>query len=258
MLLKPEDALCCTLRMKPYRLGPTHTFPSPELADRQGLLAIGGDLSPQRLLAAYREGIFPWPPSFPGVPEDLDPLLWYCPDPRAVLPLPPRTLSRTVRRALKNHPWTLAFDRDPEHILRACALTPRSHGSGTWLQERMIRAFLALYELGYMHTLGAYDAQGHLVAGLYGVSIGKMFAAESMFTWENNASKVVLASLLATLSARDFHFVDVQVPSDHLFSYGLECWPRKHYLRMLRRAIEDETTPSSWRDQTVLSQWQDA
>lgn len=215
-------------------------FPPVEAALREpnGLLAAGGDLTPARLLDAYRHGIFPW--FSPG-----DPILWWSPDPRMVL-FPARfKLSRSLARVIRNGGFEVRMDTAFEMVMRACA-APRAGQNGTWIQEDMIAAYCALHELGYAHSVETWR-DGELVGGLYGVAIGRMFYGESMFSRETNASKVALAHLSRQLERWDFGLIDCQMNTPHLASLGAREIPRAEFVERLAQLIELPGIPSPWR-----------
>lgn len=213
-------------------------FPDPRLADAEGLVAIGGDLSPERLLAAYDAGIFPWY-------GEEDPPLWWSPDPRAVLQPTrlhvPRRLARTLRRG----GFELTFDGAFDSVIRACAA---DRPEGTWITPDMIEAYTRLHRLGHVHSLEVWH-DGRLTGGIYGVHRGGLFAAESMFHRRTDASKIALVALVRTLASRGVRLVDVQLPTPHLARFGAESWPRERYLAELAalRALEvrlEDVTPT--------------
>lgn len=205
-------------------------FPDPALADPSGLAAVGGDLSPQRLVAAYKAGFFPWY----GAES---PLLWWSPDPRCVL-LPERFhIPRSLRRRLhKPDLFRLTADRAFADVIRHCAAVPRPAQNGTWLLPEMIEAFCRLHRLGHAHSVEAWE-NGTLVAGLYGVAIGRAFFGESMFHLRPYASKIVLVTLARTLWAHGFLFLDCQMPTPHVLGYGAGLLPRPVFLDLLREAV---------------------
>lgn len=194
------------------------------LADPNGLLAGGGDLSPERLLYAYRRGIFPWY-------ERGQPILWWSPNPRALL-FPERFhLSRSLRKLLRQCPFEVTADRDFEGVMNACA-EPRAYTQGTWITPEMHEAYTELHRLGYAHSIEVWR-RDRLAGGLYGLALGQVFFGESMFSREPNSSKVAFAHLVAQLRAWQFQMIDCQVSSDHLFSLGAEERPREDFERML-------------------------
>jgi leucyl/phenylalanyl-tRNA--protein transferase len=213
-------------------------FPPPERANEHGLLAVGGDLSPERLLLAYRSGIFPW------YDEGL-PILWHSPDPRCVLLAGELHVGRTLRRVVRQGEYEVRYDSAFERVVRACAKTPRPGQDGTWITSDMVDAYVRMHELGYAHSVESWQ-EGELAGGLYGVSLGSMFCGESMFTWKPNASKVALVTLAARVAAWGFRVIDAQVPTPHTMALGAHLWPRSKYLVALREALEHPTRRGSW------------
>ncbi|HET6911778.1 MAG TPA: leucyl/phenylalanyl-tRNA--protein transferase [Rhodanobacteraceae bacterium] len=227
------------IRLAPLRDDDPDAFPDPAraLRDPNGLLAFGGDLSPQRLVAAYSHGIFPWY-------SEGDPLLWWSPDPRCVFATDGVHVSRRLRRTLKNSEWTLSMDRDFARVMRECA-APRAGEPGTWITGDMLAAYTRLHELGHAHSLEVWDADA-LVGGIYGVAIGRAFSAESMFSRMTDASKVALVALCRTLHGWGSPLLDAQVPNPHLQRMGAITIPRDDYLRQLRTLVA-RPGPQSWR-----------
>ncbi|MEO8461243.1 MAG: leucyl/phenylalanyl-tRNA--protein transferase, partial [Dokdonella sp.] len=191
-------------------------------ANPNGLLAAGGDLSPQRLLAAYRRGIFPW--YSPG-----EPILWWSPDPRTVFLTDCMHVPLRFKRWLRSCSWTLRADSAFEAVIRASAAPREEHG-GTWLDAHMIAAYCRLHDLGHAHCVEVWDGD-ELVGGIYGVAIGRMFFAESMFSRRTNASKVALFALSRTLALWGFPMLDAQVRSQHLLTLGAADMPRIVFCR---------------------------
>lgn len=225
--------------MPVYRLTSRIVFPHPNEAEADGLLAYGGDLHPQRLLTAYAMGIFPWP-----YQEDW-PILWFSPDPRVVLLPSQLHVSRSLRKRLNKHTFEVRFDTAFARVVRACATTPRSDQPGTWITADVAQAYCALHELGLAHSAEAW-ADGQLVGGLYGISIGAAFFGESMFTQRADASKVAFVHLVRQLHAWGFHFVDCQIYSDHLAHFGAVEWRRSRFLRALDKALHVPTRRGRW------------
>lgn len=203
-------------------------FPSPGCCTAEGILCAGGDLLPARLLAAYSRGIFPW------YGEDM-PLLWWCPDPRCVLPPDAFHLPRRSARALRNHPFELRMDTAFSRVIRACA-APRRDSEGTWILPEMIAAYERLHALGYAHSVEAWR-DGELLGGLYGVALGRAFFGESMFHLCPEASRAALAGLVAFLRERDFLLLDCQQATPHMLAMGAREIPRKEFLALLRQAV---------------------
>lgn len=215
-------------------------FPPVELASPEGLLAVGGDLSSDRLLAAYRLGIFPW---YSGD----QPILWWSPDPRAVLFLDRLKISRSLRKTLRSERFRVTLDTAFGRIIRACAAPrPGATEPGTWITEEMIRAYEKLHALGAAHSVETWF-DGRLVGGLYGVALGGAFFGESMFSRQNDASKVALTHLVQQLRRWDFALIDCQMPSSHLFSLGAENINRSTFNRLLSRAGTQPDRRGTWR-----------
>jgi leucyl/phenylalanyl-tRNA--protein transferase len=224
--------------MPVYRLTRRLAFPPPEHATREGLVAVGGDASPERLLLAYAQGIFPWPS--PGMP-----LLWFSPDPRFVL-VPGRAhLSRSLRKRVRAGTFDIRFDTRFADEMRACAAQPRPGQDGTWITDELVEGYVALHARGLAHSVEAFR-DGELVGGLYGVSLGRAFFGESMFARAPDASKVAFATLLGQLVAWDFALVDCQVRTEHLARFGAEDWPRARFLGALRDALAAPTRVGRW------------
>ena len=215
-----------------------YTFPDPEraLADPNGLLAFGGDLSPRRLIAAYSHGIFPWY-------AEGDPLLWWSPDPRCVFESDGVHVSRSLAKALRKSPWCWSMDRAFEDVMRACA-APRAGQDCTWITGDTLLAYARLYALGHAHSLEIWE-DGGLVGAVYGVCTGRMFSAESMFSRRSNASKAALIALACVLRARGFPWIDAQVPNPHLMRMGARTIPRRRYLDELARLVA-QPAPNDW------------
>jgi leucyl/phenylalanyl-tRNA--protein transferase len=201
----------------------------PELADDDGLVAVGGDLRPERLLDAYRLGVFPW---F----DETMPILWWSPDPRAIFELDGFHVSRRLRRTIRSGRFTLTIDRDFAGVIRGCADRP---GEGNWITPDMIAAYERLHALGHAHSVEAWR-DGILAGGIYGVAINGFFAGESMFTRVRDASKVALAHLVNHLRARGFLLFDIQFVNPHTQRLGAVELPRAKYLRRLRAALSCE------------------
>jgi leucyl/phenylalanyl-tRNA--protein transferase len=224
--------------MPVYRLGPSVSFPPPEEAEEGGLLAVGGDLSPPRLLAGYAMGIFPW--------YQEEPILWYSPDPRSVLRPGGLRVSRRLRRTLRQGFFELRLDCAFEEVIRSCASVPRRGARGTWITPEMISAYCALHELGFAHSSEAWSG-GELVGAVYGLSLGGGFFGESMFFRRRDASKAALAALVWQLEAWRFDLFDCQLPTEHLARLGAREWPRARFLEALRRSLERPTRRGPWR-----------
>jgi len=208
------------------------------LAEPNGLLAAGADLSPQRLVAAYRRGVFPW--FAPG-----EPILWWSPDPRMAL-FPDRIkISRSLTKTLRNADYTVRLDTAFEHVIGACAGTPRAGQNGTWISGAMQAAYLRLHALGIAHSVETWHA-GKLVGGLYGIALGRAFFGESMFAHRTDASKIALAHLCAHLVARNFGIIDCQMETAHLASLGARPIPREEFLARIATLIDMGDPPGRW------------
>lgn len=203
---------------------PLSPFPNARQALREpdGLLAMGGDLSPQRLLNAYRNGIFPW---F----SQGQPILWWSPDPRMVFNTGRVRLSSRFRRILRRSNWVARADTAFESVVSTCANTPRRGQAGTWITDAMLQAYLELHRLGHAHSVEVFDG-ARLVGGIYGVAIGRMFFGESMFSGESGGSKVALAALARRLHEWEWPLIDAQVESEHLVRMGAQTCPREPFL----------------------------
>ena len=208
------------------------------LLEPPGLLAAGGDLSPARLLAAYERGVFPWYSA-------QQPILWWSPDPRMVLFPQEFKCSRSLRKTLRNGPYTTRADHAFGATIRACA-APRRGGPDTWLNKDMIASYEQLHELGFSHSIETYEA-GRLAGGLYGIQLGQVFFGESMFSLGRDASKVALARLVEECRARDIHLIDCQVASSHLASLGAREVSRDRFVALLQRYAR-RSPIGSWAD----------
>lgn len=219
---------------------PASAFPSARqaLATPNGLLAMGGDLSPVRLLNAYRHGIFPW--YNPG-----QPILWWCPDPRMVFATGAVHLSRRTRQRLRGSGWTVRADSAFAEVVDTCADIPRRGEPGTWITPRMRAAYTGLHRSGHAHSIEVLSGQ-KLVGGLYGVAIGRMFFAESMFSVESDASKAALAGLAAVLHDWGWPLIDAQLENAHLRSLGARRMPRPEFLARIADLCAHPEPPGSW------------
>ncbi|BBD80265.1 leucyl/phenylalanyl-tRNA--protein transferase [Aerosticca soli] len=225
---------------------PEH-FPDPvrALVEPNGLLAFGGDLSPRRLLAAYRQGIFPW---F----NEGEPILWWSPDPRCVFIVERLRPNRSLRRQLRDRPWTVTIDRAFRAVMEACA-APRPGQHGTWISDAMIDAYAALHAQGHAHSVEVWDEDARLVGGLYGVAVGRLFCGESMFSAESGGSRLALVALGRLLRERGFPLLDAQVSNAHLLGLGAIELPRARFLAQVHtlRDLPDAGPP--WRDTPPLT-----
>ena len=219
-------------------LGAETTFPDPRNASASGLLAIGGDLSPSRLIDAYSHGIFPW------FNDDRDPIQWWSPDPRAVLFLDQMKISRSLSKRLRRGDYAVTVDVAFSDVVERCA-APRASSDGTWITTEMHAAYTRLFTMGYAHSVESWH-EGRLVGGLYGISLGRMFFGESMFSVLADASKVALAYLVGQLEAWEFDLVDCQIMNDHLESLGACSMARSEFLDRLARNERFETRRGPW------------
>jgi leucyl/phenylalanyl-tRNA--protein transferase len=217
---------------------PTY-FPDPEtaLTEPPGLLAAGGDLSMERLLAAYSRGIFPWY-------EQGQPILWWCPDPRAVLFPDELRISRSLRRSVRRGRFLASIDQDFNTVVESCAR--RDRAEGTWITRDMSRAYSDLHEHGYAHSIEIWR-DGDIVGGLYGVAIGKIFFGESMFSAVSDASKVALIHLVDRLRGDGFGMIDCQIPTPHLTSLGSRNICREEFLTAVKKLTSDSQLPARWK-----------
>ena len=229
-----------SLRLPQLGADPASPFPpaGTALREPEGLLAMGGDLSPQRLLNAYAHGVFPW---F----SDGQPILWWSPDPRTVFRTDGVHLSARMRRELRRSEWRIVADRDFGAVIAACASAPRPGQDGTWITRDMQAAYCGLHRLGHAHSIEVRDG-GRLVGGLYGVAIGRMFFGESMFSAESGGSKVALAALALRLREWGWPLIDAQVGNPHLDTLGAEAWPRPRFLAAVAEACAQPGRPGSW------------
>ena len=214
-------------------------FPPPELADEQGVIAVGGDLSVERLLLGYQMGIFPW------YSEGL-PIIWHSPDPRMVLLPDDLHVPRSLRKAMRKAPYQLQLDTAFAQVIEACAEAPRPGQDGTWITEDMMAAYTELHERGFAHSAEAWR-DGELVGGLYGVSIGHVFFGESMFARADNASKIAFVALVQQLRTWGISLIDCQVYTSHLDRFGAIEWPRERYLDELAERVGEPTRVGRWR-----------
>ena len=214
-----------------------YDFPPLDAASPEGLLAIGGDLCPDRILSAYRKGIFPW---FSGD----QPILWWSPNPRAVL-LPSKIrISRSLKKNIRNRGFRITTDQAFVDVVKECA-KDREQQKGTWITTEMRDAYTALHSRGHAHSVETWQ-NGELVGGLYGISIGKAFFGESMFARVTDSSKTALVGLSTLLTTWEYHFIDCQVRSSHLDSLGAKCIPRNQFSKMLEKAIRVPVAPHHW------------
>ncbi len=214
-------------------------FPNPELAEPEGLLAVGGDLSPLRLLTAYSLGIFPWY-------NEGGPVLWWSLDPRLICIPGEATFSKSLLKRIHRKEYEIKIDTDFRQVMELCACTPRlNQVQGTWITDDVLDAYCKLHELGFAHSFETYK-DGKLAGGLYGLSIGKMFSGESMFHLETDASKFAFYYLVQALKMLEFDFIDCQQVTNHLQTLGAKPVERKTFLKMLGKSVKKETVRGSW------------
>lgn len=213
-------------------------FPPVDQATEEGIVGVGGNLSPGMLLSAYSQGAFPW--FSPG-----EPILWWCPEPRFVLFPGELHVSRSMAKTLRNHGFSITFDRQFADIIRGCSRTPRPGQLGTWITSDMIDAYTRLHELGYAHSVEVREGE-NIVGGLYGVMLGSCFFGESMFAWKTNASKIGFIELVRALSEHGLlTLIDCQVHTHHLESLGARNVSRKEFLSLLNTALTAPTPKGS-------------
>jgi leucyl/phenylalanyl-tRNA--protein transferase len=223
--------------MPVYQLPEQLIFPDPEEAEPEGLLAVGGDLSPERLLLAYSMGIFPWY-------AEEDPILWWSPDPRLILEPESLKISKSLKRIICKKQFSITMDHDFKTVINKCATAKRKE-DGTWIVNDMINAYIELHHKGFAHSVEVWEKE-KLVGGLYGVSIGKIFFGESMFSKTNNASKIALVYLVKTLSEWGFSCIDCQIKTEHLISMGAREISRHDFLNLLKKTGGEKTRVGKW------------
>jgi leucyl/phenylalanyl-tRNA---protein transferase len=223
--------------MPVFRLDDRLVFPPVEHAE-DGLLALGGDLRPERLLLAYSKGIFPW------YAENL-PILWHSPDPRMVMTTDDLVVQRSLRKAIKKQPYRLTMDTAFDQVLEGCSQVPRPNQNGTWLIPEMVKAYTTLHALGFAHSIEAWQGDT-LVGGLYGVSLGAAFFGESMFARAPDASKIAYVAAVRQLDAWGIRLIDCQVHTEHLERFGAYEIARSDYLELLEAALDEPTRRGKW------------
>ena len=225
-------------------LDSTLYFPSPEeaLTEPNGLLAIGGDLSPARLLTAYYNGIFPWYSPY-------QPILWWSPDPRGILPVAQLHISRSLRKTLNKTSLRFTVNHAFMDVVTACA-APRRYSEDTWITSEFMQSYAVLHEMGQAHSVEVWD-NDQLVGGLYGLSVGKLFCGESMFHRQTDASKLALVALCQHLSRYDAPLIDCQMQNSYLETMGVQEWPRAEFLRQLAQLREQSCPTECWQPQVL-------
>lgn len=230
--------------MAVYLLNDNLVFPHPASAEPSGLLAVGGDLSVERLLLAYKSGIFPWY-------SEGDPILWFSPDPRMVLFPDNLYVTKGLKKIIKSGKYDVRFDTCFGDVIKKCSSQPRNGQDNTWITAEMIDAYVELHNQGYAHSVEVFHNDS-LVGGLYGVSIGGTFFGESMFHELSNVSKIALYSLVERTRLWGFEFIDSQVPNDHMKSMGCKEIPRSEFLELLERALDKKTIQGNWGDMDIV------
>lgn len=220
--------------MPVFRLTENIIFPHPHLANKDGILAVGGDLSPERLLLAYENGIFPW---YQG-----DPIIWWSPDPRFVLFPEDIRISKSMKKLIKKETYNITFDKSFREVIHMCG---KLREGNTWLDVEMLEAYCVLHEKGYAHSVETWF-HDQLVGGLYGISMGKCFFGESMFSTMANSSKLALVTLCEKLLKKNFTMIDCQVYSEHLESMGAIEISRATFLNLLKNGLQYDTLLGNW------------
>lgn len=219
---------------------PAWHFPPVSYCDEHGIIAFAGNLSTAQLTEAYSRGIFPWPwDETPMIP-------WFCPKQRFILPVDQLHVPKSLRRVMKKHPYRLSMDTAFPEVIRHCSLVERHGQNGTWITERMIRAYTAMYELHLAHSVEAWLDE-RLVGGLYGISLGDVFFGESMFALEPDASKIAFVSMVNEISSWGIKLIDCQDYTDHLARFGAGMCDRDEFLIMLDELLKSETRQYPWR-----------
>jgi leucyl/phenylalanyl-tRNA--protein transferase len=208
---------------------PSFNFPNPSLADPDGLLAVGGNLEPETLLSAYQQGIFPW------FDEDT-PILWWSPDPRAILEFDNLYISKRLARTIRTNKFQVTFNQDFDAVVKGCTYRPEE---GTWITPEVANAYGEFHRSGHAHSVEVWQ-QGILVGGLYGVAIGGLFAGESMFSTVSDASKIALAALVSRLKEKGYQLFDLQIINEHTSTMGATEIPRDDYLARVKTAIKKD------------------
>ena len=210
---------------------PSFNFPDPSLADPDGLLAVGGNLEPETLLSAYQQGIFPW------FDEDT-PILWWSPDPRAILEFENLYISKRLARTIRTNKFQVTFNQDFDAVVKGCTYQPEE---GTWITPEVANAYGEFHRRGHAHSVEVWQ-QGVLVGGLYGVAIGGLFAGESMFSTVSDASKIALVALVSRLKGKGYQLFDLQIINEHTSMMGATEIPRDDYLARVKLAIQLKIT----------------
>jgi leucyl/phenylalanyl-tRNA--protein transferase len=226
------------IKLPVYLLDDTYHFPPAEGAEN-GIVAIGGDLSLERLLSAYKNGIFPWY-------SEGEPIIWWSPDPRFVLLPDELHISKSMHRVVNSKEFTITLDADFPFVIRQCAEVSRNDENGTWITEEMIAAYCVLHESGYAHSVEVWK-NNTMVGGIYGISLGKVFFAESMFHTETNASKLAFIRLTQLLKQNEYMLLDAQVYTKHVESLGAKEISRKEFMQLLQKGLQYESSTGKWK-----------
>lgn len=224
--------------MPVFQLTEQPFFPHPDLAEENGLLAVGGDLRPERLIAAYRNGIFPWY-------AEGDPLLWWFTSPRLVLFPGETRVPRRLARKMRQQPFTVTFDKAFDRVIAACAESRTRKGEETWILPEMKEAYSILHRLGYAHSVECWQ-ESVLVGGLYGIRLDKVFFGESMFTLVSDSSKIALVTLVQVCQEKDIRLIDCQMTTNHLLSFGAREISGKSFQNYIERFIQQTTPDKKW------------
>lgn len=223
-----------------YYVDTTLYFPHPDTADSSGVLAIGGDLHPSRLLLAYQYGIFPW--YNPG-----EPIIWWHPDPRFVIYPAEVKVAKSMRPLFNQARYDITFDKDFKGVMTHCRKAKRNGSDLTWISDEIMEAYGDLHEMGYAHSVEVWEGQ-ELVGGIYGVSLGRVFCGESMFSKKPNTSKMALITLARVLEQEGYALIDCQIANPHLESMGGRHIPRAEFMKVMRQNVFLETKKGSWAD----------
>lgn len=226
--------------MRIHQLSHELKFPSPEEATAEGILAIGGDLRPERLMLAYHQGIFPWY-------SDETPILWWSPNPRFVLYPDNLKVSKSMKQVLRKNQFKITFDTAFDQVITECQQMPRNDQDGTWITDELKEAYGELHRTGFAHSVEVWE-DNELVGGLYGVSLGKVYFGESMFAKRSNASKAGFITLVQAMKKKGIQLIDCQVHTKHLESLGAQDISRKEYLRYLDVLLDFDSLQGSWSD----------
>ncbi len=224
--------------MPVFQLSSEIIFPDPDFAEPDGLLAVGGDLTPERLIEAYTQGIFPWY-------SEGEPLLWWSPAPRLILVPTEFHLPKSLARTIKRQTFTVTTDTAFSQVIDQCADTRTSTGEGTWITSEMKEAYCCLHELGYAHSIESWQ-NDQLMGGLYGICLGRVFFGESMFARASDASKVALATLVSLCREKDIQMIDCQMTTDHLLRFGAKEVSRETFRQQLDLLARDKISPKKW------------